>query len=532
MLCKEQGITVLGICCVYDVIVVCEIDPLLLLRKIFTKESKNGGLKQKEEPPLWIKPLIRRQLVLFITGIVLLFGRWHVMGSSTPVFQVVDNPASFEKSLITRVINYNYLYAINAWLLIVPQWLCFDWSMGCVPLIKSFFDLRMLCVAGVWTVLLALLAYCVCGKSLQIKRILTMGLALVVVPFLPASNIFFTVGFVVAERVLYLSSIGSCIITVLGFILLSKKRLGKKVLGFGIGLLIALYMARTIQRSSEWIDEDTLFTSGMFVCPLNAKVHYNIGKVRGEKGRVEVAEKFYREAIRLNPTYDQALNNLGNLIKDNGRYKEAEVLLERAVEISNTFAAGWMNLGTVKAALHKSDEAEKCYINAIQHRRVYPDAFFNLGNLYIDQRRHKEATAAFKAAVNLKNDHVGAWMNHALLLEKSGDRDEAIAVLMAAKKYIPDESLLYFNLGNMLGQKEEFQEAENHFLIALELNPNSAEIHGNLGVLYHRWGKHDQASKYYKKALKLDPRSENVYDNLQKLQRTKRLLGNGKPKGK
>jgi len=454
------------------------------------------------------------------------------MGSSTPVFQVVDNPASFEKSLIMRVINYNYLYAINAWLLIVPQWLCFDWSMGCVPLIKSFFDLRMLCVAGVWTVLLALLAYCVCGKSLQIKRILTMGLALVVVPFLPASNIFFTVGFVVAERVLYLSSIGSCIITVLGFILLSKKRLGKKVLGFGIGLLIALYMARTIQRSSEWIDEDTLFTSGMFVCPLNAKVHYNIGKVRGEKGQVEVAEKFYREAIRLNPTYDQALNNLGNLIKDNGRYKEAEVLLERAVEISNTFAAGWMNLGTVKAALHKSDEAEKCYINAIQHRRVYPDAFFNLGNLYIDQRRHKEAIAAFKAAVNLKNDHVGAWMNHALLLEKSGDRDEAIAVLMAAKKYIPDESLLYFNLGNMLGQKEEFQEAENHFLIALELNPNSAEIHGNLGVLYHRWGKHDQASKYYKKALKLDPRSENVYDNLQKLQRTKRLLGNGKPKGK
>lgn len=60
-------------------------------------------LQQKEEPPLWIKPLIRRQVVLFITGIVLLFGRWHVMGSSTPVFQVVDNPASFEKSLIMRV---------------------------------------------------------------------------------------------------------------------------------------------------------------------------------------------------------------------------------------------------------------------------------------------------------------------------------------------------------------------------------------------------------------------------------------------
>ena len=62
-----------------------------------------------------------------------------------------------------------------------------------------------------------------------------MGLALVVVPFLPASNIFFTVGFVVAERVLYLSSIGSCLITVLGFTLLSKNRLGKKVSDVLIG---------------------------------------------------------------------------------------------------------------------------------------------------------------------------------------------------------------------------------------------------------------------------------------------------------
>ena len=56
-----------------------------------------------------------------------------------------------------------------------------------------------------------------------------MGLALIVVPFLPASNIFLRVGFVVAERVLYLSSIGSCLITVLGFTLLSKIRSGKKV---------------------------------------------------------------------------------------------------------------------------------------------------------------------------------------------------------------------------------------------------------------------------------------------------------------
>jgi hypothetical protein len=56
-----------------------------------------------------------------------------------------------------------------------------------------------------------------------------MGLAFLVVPFLPASNIFFRVGFVVAERVLYLSSVGSCILVVLGITEVSRKPSLRKV---------------------------------------------------------------------------------------------------------------------------------------------------------------------------------------------------------------------------------------------------------------------------------------------------------------
>ena len=44
-----------------------------------------------------------------------------------------------------------------------------------------------------------------------------MGIAFLVIPFLPAANVFFRVGFVVAERVLYLPSVGFCVLVVLGF---------------------------------------------------------------------------------------------------------------------------------------------------------------------------------------------------------------------------------------------------------------------------------------------------------------------------
>ena len=59
--------------------------------------------QEKNESHLWIKGVMYRHAVLFFTGVILLLCRWHIMGSSPPVFQVVDNPASFEKSTTLRV---------------------------------------------------------------------------------------------------------------------------------------------------------------------------------------------------------------------------------------------------------------------------------------------------------------------------------------------------------------------------------------------------------------------------------------------
>ena len=47
-----------------------------------------------------------------------------------------------------------------------------------------------------------------------------MSLAFLVIPFLPGMNIFFRVGFVIAERNLYISSIGFVMIVVVGLLLL------------------------------------------------------------------------------------------------------------------------------------------------------------------------------------------------------------------------------------------------------------------------------------------------------------------------
>lgn len=45
---------------------------------------------------------------------------------------------------------------------------------------------------------------------------LLMGLSILVLPFIPATNLFFYVGFVVAERILYIPSMGFCLLAAKG----------------------------------------------------------------------------------------------------------------------------------------------------------------------------------------------------------------------------------------------------------------------------------------------------------------------------
>ena len=54
------------------------------------------------------------------------------------------------------------------------------------------------------------------SSSVLIGRTALQGLCMTVIPFLPASNLLFPVGFVVAERVLYIPSMGFSILAALG----------------------------------------------------------------------------------------------------------------------------------------------------------------------------------------------------------------------------------------------------------------------------------------------------------------------------
>lgn len=100
-----------------------------------------------------------RMFILTVAIITILFVRIYLIGRGTPAFIDSDNPASFSPHFQTRFLTYSYLCAVNVWLLLNPSNLCHDWSMGSIPLINSFADVR-----NIWTLSLAL---CVCLLPLR-----------------------------------------------------------------------------------------------------------------------------------------------------------------------------------------------------------------------------------------------------------------------------------------------------------------------------------------------------------------------------
>ncbi|EHB03258.1 Transmembrane and TPR repeat-containing protein 4 [Heterocephalus glaber] len=557
MLCKEQGITVLGLNAVFDILVIGKFNVLEVVQKVLRKDKSLENLGA-----LRSRGLLFRMTLLTSGGAGMLYARWKIMGTGPPAFTEVDNPASFADSVLVRAINYNYYYSLNAWLLLCPWWLCFDWSMGCIPLIKSVGDWRVIALAALWLCLIGLICQALCSEDSRKRRILTLGLGFLVIPFLPASNLFFRVGFVVAERVLYLPSAGYCVLLTFGFGALSRQTKKKKLISACVLGILLINALRCVIRSGEWRSEDQLFRSALSVCPLNAKVHYNIGKNLADKGNQTAAIQYYREAVRLNPKYVHAMNNLGNILKERNELQEAEELLSLAVQIQPDFAAAWMNLGIVQNSLKQFEAAEQSYRTAIKHRRKYPDCYYNLGRLirgvksstenlyfknnnnfpprlqstvtglasgkqlclnfdlkYADLNRHVDALNAWRNATMLKPEHSLAWNNMIILLDNTGNLAQAEAVGREALELIPNDHSLMFSLANVLGKSQKYKESEALFLKAIKANPNVASYHGNLAVLYHRWGHLDLAKKHYEISLQLDPAAAGTKENYGLLRR-------------
>src|SRR5436309_2664018 len=142
-------------------------------------------------------------------------------------------------------------------------------------------------------------------------------------------------GAVVAERFLYLPSVGlSLLVSLAPLPALSGDRL-RSLAGAtaALVLVLALCAAATLARSSVWKDEVTLFSDIVRKCPSYAEAYNNLGAALGESGRNEEALVWLNRALERMPGSATVQNSLGAGYGNMGRTGEEIDHFRLAVEL-------------------------------------------------------------------------------------------------------------------------------------------------------------------------------------------------------
>jgi protein O-mannosyl-transferase len=382
------------------------------------------------------------------------------------------------------------------WLFIWPARLSADYSYNAFPLfgwkLLSWEDDKTLIALAV--ALGAITAAVVFRRS---WKAMSFFIAFFFLTLLPAANLIIIAASIMAERFLYLPSVGlaGCLVAAiyaLGRRMSSSWQVSPKAAWITMALASLAFAARTYARNIDWHDELSLWSSTVEVCPGVARAHMNLGdalaKIPGHQAEA-IAE--YRTALRIRPDYSEVHYDLGTVFEDMpGRLPDAITEFQAAIKLQPDFAGAYNNLGNALSRTPmRLNDAITEWQAAARFNPDYADPHYNLGNAYS---------------------------------QMPGRLADAIVEYQTALRIDPGLSQAHNNLANALAQTPgRIADAILEWREALRLQPNLVQAHVNLGTaLAQIPGQRSGAITELEAALRIqpDPQVQQMLDRLLKAQ--------------
>ena len=523
MLAKEPGVTVLGLSLMVDGAAALDL-----------MQQRRGKAAAGVKVRAAVTRVIVRALVVACLGGGALASRWSLNKGQAPRFSDSANPAALTApDSTTRWLTHAYVWVQSYWLLICPLRLSVDWGHSSIALITAWGDERNLVTAIGFA--LALIA--VWWSLTRLPHALTAAwVGMLFLPFLPASNIFFTVGFVIADRVMYLPSVGFCVLAALLCLgdtdappaagdrknktMSAAKASSWSVRSVVFGCLVMANTLRTWARNEDWRDCHALWSSSSSALPTNEFLPVGLGECLLEKytpegndgdlarkeASIHGAMDAYRVALKINPTFGMATVALAKLLHLEKRYGEEEDALR-----STLAAAGF---------------AKDAKVAAVGGGREWRDMMVKLAELYESQGAAKHNQTAmhmsYELASAVKARYPGTWRAHlveANVLYRAGRLEDAAKGFHEVLKLEPQSHAALNNIGAIYQQSDppRLQEALPVYAVALALPAASGDpaLHNSYGTLLCNYPERfSEAKESFKNSLAIDPTFKAAQDGL------------------
>jgi tetratricopeptide (TPR) repeat protein len=223
-------------------------------------------------------------------------------------------------------------------------------------------------------------------------------------------------GFTMAERFMYIPSIGFILILVIGLDW-SKEEILKRYpsLKWLVPMVVVILTGslgyRTILRNRDWRNDETLFSAEVSTETESTLIHSNLGRFYARKGKFSKAIFHMKKALNFSPNSPALLNNLGRILVDMQEFNEAILYLEKAIAINPERFQFYNNYGLALAGLGHHKEAIEVYNAAIELRPQAAQVYNNIGVAYKNSGNLQKAEESYLKAIEYNPDYAAPYKN-------------------------------------------------------------------------------------------------------------------------
>jgi tetratricopeptide (TPR) repeat protein len=258
-------------------------------------------------------------------------------------------------------------------------------------------------------------------------------------------------------------------------------------------------------RRGDFAAAQSLILTGLKIEPSSAAGYDLLGIAADGLGRPSEAEKFFRQALHLNPEFITAHNDLARCLYRHGMVEPAILEFQETLRRDPRNIIANFNLGVIFRDRRR-------YIEAAQHlenaRQMLPSdlaTLLALTDVYFRTGKAEKAKLISNELIAAHPSDPQVNFSLGTLLLQHHRYAEAVQRLDRARLVEPRNYELLHDLGQAYSHLEKYAEAEQALLAALSLRHDAVETLYQLAITYVKWEHPDQAIQVLVRARQLTP---------------------------
>lgn len=390
------------------------------------------------ELPGYLAARWRVYTVMLLVAVGLLAARYQVLGSIASPF------APLGAELLTDLpriwtLGEIWMHYVRLW--VFPIDLAADYSPGVIPV---SFQWGVANTIGAALALLVLTLSLVAWRRPEMRggvntaRAAAFGVVWFMIAISPTSNTLFLSGILLAERTLYLPSVGLAAAT--GWLVVRLARDRERVAWVALTVVVVASGVRVWTRNPTWRDTGTVLATLIEDYPQSGRSQWILGDQFLFRGRTSQALLSYRAAIDLLGAQYALTTEVARRLMEQGMYRAAEGLLRYAIPEQPELPIGYALLALVRAEQGDAAETERLARRSLELEPNDPTRLHLLAWALAAQGRTEEARRTRARA-----DEIGFplfWqgqMYHAHVRWAEGDTAGALAAIDSAEVYVASD---------------------------------------------------------------------------------------------